>query len=181
LVAFGLWPALVLAANAIAPLLGEAVPNAPVLPSRPWLPLVVESYLWFALYGGPLNEEPGWRGFALPRLQQRHSPLVASLFVGAVWGLWHLPLHLMGIYPGGAWGAVIRVQELPRAVVFTWLYNRTGGSLLIAVLFHATINTTSLFLPRAYLTTFGLLTLLAAGLILAGHMWGVIAAPKEGG
>jgi membrane protease YdiL (CAAX protease family) len=171
LVAFGLWPALMLAANAIAPLLGEAVPGAPVVPNRPWLPLVVESYLCFALYGGPLNEEPGWRGFALPRLQQRHSPLVASLIVGVVWGLWHVPLHLMGLYPGGAWGSLIRIQELPRAVVFTWLYNRTGSSLLIAVPFHAAVNTTSLFLPRAYLTTFGLLVLLAAGLVLAGRMW----------
>jgi membrane protease YdiL (CAAX protease family) len=84
LMAFGLWPALVLAANTVAPVLGEAVPRAPVVPDRPWLLLLVESYLWFALYGGPLNEEPGWRGFALPRLQQRHSPLVASLVIGTM-------------------------------------------------------------------------------------------------
>lgn len=181
LLALGLWPALVLAANTLAPLLGEAVPRTLIVPNGPWLVLEVESYLWFALYGGPLNEEPGWRGFALPRLQQRHSPLVASLVVGALWGLWHLPMHLMGLYPGGAWGALIRVQELPRAVLFTWLYNQTGGSLLIVVLFHAAVNTTSLFLPRAYLTTFGLLTLLAAGLVVAGRMWQVRPSPEQKG
>jgi hypothetical protein len=88
-------------------------------------------------------------------------------------------MHLMGLYPGGTWGAIIRIQELPRAVLFTWLYNRTGGSLLVAVLFHAAVNTTSLFLPRAYMTTFGLVTLLAGSLILAERMWRASPASQQ--
>jgi membrane protease YdiL (CAAX protease family) len=49
------------------------------------------------LYGGPLGEEIGWRGWAVPALQQRFSPLLTSLFVGLLWGIWHLPLHLRGV------------------------------------------------------------------------------------
>lgn len=171
LIALGLWPFILLAGNALANALNMTISLAPTWPNHPVSLVISESFIWYFLFGGPLNEEPGWRGFALPRLQRRFSPLVASLILGILWGLWHVPLHLMGVYYGGAWGAIIRIQELPRAVLFTWLYNRTKSSLLIALLFHAAINTTSLFLPRSFVFTLVICTLVAAIVVIAEKMW----------
>jgi len=87
-------------------------------------------------------EEIGWRGFALPRLQATYTSLMAALIVGVGWAIWHLPLswiqgHPFGREPLLAWALGI----LAESVLYAWLYNRTGGSLLIVALFHAAINT----------------------------------------
>jgi membrane protease YdiL (CAAX protease family) len=172
ILALGLWPALVVAANALATTLGLDVPVTPYHPTIiPIIPLIVESFFWYLLFGGPLNEEVGWRAFGLTRLQRRFSPLIASVIVGALWGLWHLPLHLMGLYPMGAQGAIIRIFSIPLAIVFTWLFNRTRQSLLLVLLLHASINTTSLFQARNYITSSVLLTLLAVVLVFTDKMW----------
>jgi uncharacterized protein len=91
--------------------------------------------------GSALGEELGWRGFALPRMQARHSALAASLIVGAAWGIYHFPLFLLGsptrplaLFLPFAIGAVIM------SIFYTWMYNGTGGSLLIVVLLHAATN-----------------------------------------
>jgi uncharacterized protein len=106
------------------------------------------TFLATALYGGPMGEEGGWRGFALPRLQKRFDPLVASVIIAALWGLWHIPLHLSGYY-GPVYGNMLNgilqlmLSTFPLAVIFTWLYNRSQGSLLVMVLLHTAINVTS--------------------------------------
>jgi len=171
LLAIGLWPAIVAGGNALAAAVGLGVPNKPWYPSVPLGPLVVESFVWYLLFGGPLNEEAGWRGFAQARLQQRLSPLSAAVIIGALWGLWHVPLHLMGFYPMGAVGAVIRIFSIPLAVVFAWLFNRTGQSLLPVLCLHSARNTTSLFLPRNFVVTELLMLLVAAGVAFAAKMW----------
>jgi len=89
-----------------------------------------------------LWEEVGWRGFALPRLQARHSALISSLIIGVLSGLWHLPLFLdnnnpMSTFPFIAWFIGI----VASSVLYTWLYNNTKGSLLIVSVFHAAGNT----------------------------------------
>src|SRR5215213_6123557 len=91
--------------------------------------------------GSALGEEIGWRGYALPRLQTRMSALSASLILAPIWALWHLPLWLTGapgrtpiIYAGFV------VSAFGLSVLLTWVYNSTGGSLLLVVLLHATIN-----------------------------------------
>jgi membrane protease YdiL (CAAX protease family) len=172
LVAFLLWPALVLTGNALARLLGLDLPGHPYYLTRiPAAILAVESFFWYLFFGGPLNEEAGWRGFAQVRLQRRTSPLIASVIVGAFWGLWHVPVHLLGLYPGGPAGAIIRIFDIPRAVIFTWLFNRTRQSLLPVLILHAVVNTTSLFLPRNYLTSSLLILVLAIVLALLDKMW----------
>lgn len=91
--------------------------------------------------GSALGEELGWRGFALPRLQARHSALKASLIIGIPWGCWHLPLWLTGSesHPINYFPAFV-LAVVATSVILTWLYNSTGGSLLIVVLYHAAIN-----------------------------------------
>ena len=98
--------------------------------------------LAFSIFpGSALGEELGWRGLALPHLQARHSALAASLIVGGLWGFWHLPLYLLGLEtrPLGIFPAFV-VSVVAASVICTWMYNGTGGSLLIVVLFHATAN-----------------------------------------
>lgn len=174
IVALALWPALIVAGNALASILGMAVPAAPTH-QYPLMLLIVDAFVWFFLFGGPLGEEAGWRGFALARLQRRLSPLTASVIVGAIWGLWHVPLHFLGAYPMGAIGAIIRIFDIPRAILFTWVYNRSGKSLLIVMLFHAATNTTVLFMGRNYITLSLLSTLLAICVVFLDKMW---RAPK---
>src|ERR671920_1528169 len=91
--------------------------------------------------GSALGEEIGWRGYVLPRLQSRMSALSASLLIAPIWGLWHLPLWLTGDpvkTPTFFVPFVVGVFAL--SVITTWVYNSTGGSLLMVVLLHATSN-----------------------------------------
>jgi len=91
--------------------------------------------------GSAVGEEVGWRGFALPRMQARHSALKASLVLGILWGSWHLPLWLTGTagHPISLFVPFV-LAVIATSVICTWLYNNTGGSLLIIVLYHAAIN-----------------------------------------
>ncbi len=98
--------------------------------------------LAFSIFpGSALGEEIGWRGYALPRLQAGRSALSASLMLGVVWGFYHLPLYFTGqasrplsIFP------LFVVSTIAVSVIITWMYNGTGGSLLLVVLLHATFN-----------------------------------------
>lgn len=94
----------------------------------------------FFVGGG--NEELGWRGFALPRLQRQYSALVASLVIGVGWFAWHLPLFVVG---GSSQAGVpvlyYGLAVIALSVVFTWLYNETGGSVLLTMALHASVNT----------------------------------------
>lgn len=91
--------------------------------------------------GSALGEEIGWRGYALPRLQAGRSALSASLILAPIWALWHLPLWLTG-EPGRTptFYLPFFASALAFSVILTWVYNSTGGSLLMVVLLHATAN-----------------------------------------
>jgi membrane protease YdiL (CAAX protease family) len=91
--------------------------------------------------GSAVGEEIGWRGYALPRLQARRTALTASLVIGSLHGLWHLPLWLSGQHehPLSVYPAFL-IQAVALAVIYTWLYNSTKGSLLLVVLFHMATN-----------------------------------------
>jgi membrane protease YdiL (CAAX protease family) len=103
-----------------------------------YLPLIV----FGALLGGPLGEEPGWRGFALPRMQKRLGPVPASLLLGALWGGWHLVGFLggwLGAFTVPAFVGVI-LSGMAFSVIVTWVFNHTRGSILIAILLHGASN-----------------------------------------
>jgi membrane protease YdiL (CAAX protease family) len=89
------------------------------------------------LLRGPLGEELGLRGFALPRLQARTDPVHASLVIGVLWGLWHLPV-LVGREPLIV--VVFLLLTVGLSFVFTWLFNGSGGSLVPVLLFHTFQN-----------------------------------------
>jgi len=87
-------------------------------------------------------EEVGWRGFALPRFQERLSDLATALLMGVLWMLWHVPLLLNPASPmsGLPWYAEL-LFSLALSVIYIWLYNHTRRSLLLVTLFHAMSNT----------------------------------------
>jgi uncharacterized protein len=108
------------------------------------LVLMVASYPLTFFFGGPLNEEPGWRGFATPRIQQRFSPLVTGLIIGLIWSAWHFPLHVTVFYGDGLAGFLFRfLYNVPFGILFTWLYNRSKGNLFACILLHTSINSAS--------------------------------------
>jgi uncharacterized protein len=117
-----------------------------------WSSLI--SLLVLSLLVAGLGEELGWRGFALPRLQARQQAFAASLLLGVLWGLWHLPLLIAtGLVPLTSLGILnfllFDLTITAIAVLFTWVYNNTNGSLLLMVLFHtvATATTDAFLLP----------------------------------
>ena len=92
--------------------------------------------LWIFTYG--IGEEVGWRGYALPRLQEKMSALNATLVLGVLWALWHLPIFFYLFDPAIAIGWFFGLMS--GAILFTWLYNSTDGSLLAVALWHGTFN-----------------------------------------
>ncbi|HUY99067.1 MAG TPA: CPBP family intramembrane glutamic endopeptidase [Thermomicrobiaceae bacterium] len=100
--------------------------------------------------GGPLQQELGWRGYALPRLQARWSALGSSLILGVVWSLWQLPLCWLPGTPQHAlvgsdrlaplWALGIGGYTVLLSVVITWAFNSTGGSTLLAILLRTGTN-----------------------------------------
>ena len=94
------------------------------------------------------GEEVGWRGYAFPRLAQRFGLAGASILLGVIWGLWHLPQFF--IRDGGSYGQsfpVFVLTVIPLSVAIAWLYTRTNGSLLLPMLLHSAVNNTTDFVP----------------------------------
>ena len=103
---------------------------------------LISVFLYNLIFFG-LGEEVGWRGFALPRFQNRINAFTASIAITVLWALWHLPLFLyrpgyttMG--PAEISGWVLSL--LTGSILLTWLYNSSRGSILICALFHSTID-----------------------------------------
>jgi membrane protease YdiL (CAAX protease family) len=152
------WYLLVLAGYPVVFLLGlralAGVDGAGSLVAQ-W-PLLATSYLPNILLGlllPSLGEETGWRGFALPRLQWRYGPLWGSLILGALHGVWHLPAYFVpgAILPSAFDPTVFVANTLAivaSTIVWTWLFNHAGGSVLFAMLIHATSNATSALIPQ---------------------------------
>jgi uncharacterized protein len=104
------------------------------------------SFVLIAILGGPLLEEPGWRGFALPRLQLLHGPFLGTLILGLLWALWHLPEFMVPSWAAQSGGsdffAIVKfvLIAISFAIVITWVFNNTRGSVFIAILVHASID-----------------------------------------
>ena len=114
----------------------------------PWL-----SQFFYVFLHGPLGEEPGWRGFALPRLQRMHGPLGASLILGPLWALWHLPFFWVPAWnfpPTLANILLFVIASIPVTIVMTWVFNNTKGSVLMAILGHWSFDMTFVILNMLF-------------------------------
>jgi uncharacterized protein len=140
--AIGLPFATQLVSALLNPLFGSAAPawgNIP--PLAEILPMVA----LFTVFSGPLGEEIGWRGFALPKLLETHSAAVASLILGTVWAVWHLPLILVGDFT--THGSIMPVIA---AFVFTWVSQNSKNSVLLAILMHASYQNSVRYLGKVF-------------------------------
>jgi membrane protease YdiL (CAAX protease family) len=97
------------------------------------------------LIGGPLGEEPGWRGFALPRLEVLLGPFRASLLLGVLWATWHLPLFLTKAWTSSSFPDYLLIVT-GLSFAMTFLFNLSGGSVVATISGHAFFNTVSRWL-----------------------------------
>jgi membrane protease YdiL (CAAX protease family) len=124
-----------------------------------------------------LTEEAMWRGFALPRIQSWLAPGPASLVVGVLWALWHLPLFaIAGSFQAGLPLAGFFVLTVATAIILGWLYERTGGSVPVCAVYHGIVDVT--FASTGVLTaapaTFW--TVVALQVAVAGLLWWRVAS-----
>ena len=142
-----------------------------------------------SLLGGG-QEEPGWRGFALPRMLEQWGPVEASVRLGVVWAVWHLPLFVLVSDYDNAGTEVLSVVgmffvfllglTIGFSILQTWLYHRSGGSIFLAVLAHGAVNASTNFLPTTWLPTaaaFAAIGLLSIVVVVATH--GRLGAPES--
>jgi uncharacterized protein len=186
-VALLITPALLLASALVGRSLGlpvahpEAGLTAGHFAAAQWTGLAAIRFFHYVLFTA-VFEEPGWRGFLLPRLQSRHSPLMASVLVWLPWAVWHLPLDLTR--PGG-WSLRIFIQQrvvvlLIFSIVITWLYNRSRGGLLSAVVFHGATGSFLYVLPSSAPAMVPLAVVLMVVAVIAGRMWRRPSKTPEG-
>lgn len=109
--------------------------------------LSIPTILLTGLYAGPLGEELGWRGFLLPEFQKKYSNLKSAIIIGFIWFVWHIPLWWapFGTLVSGEPISIIPViayfiMLICLSIIITWLVINTQGSVLIAILFHLSIN-----------------------------------------
>ena len=173
----GLSPLLFLGvAVPVSLLVGGALPRIGDFGLFSGLPAVGVLWVSLLLILGAFGEEIGWRGFALPSLQRRFGPLVASLILGGLWALWHLPLFFV-ITSYRAFGVpqiIGLVFALTcGAIVFTWIYNRTGGSILLVAVWHGLFNViTGTAAGTGMVAVIVSIIVMAQALLLVGlHLW----------
>jgi len=143
--------------------------------------MVAFVFVYQFIYSNCLGEEVGWRGFALPRLQTRYSPLVASIIIGFFWALWHLPWWRaeLGSFTSKYW-LFVSGTTFASSFILTWLYNRTGGSILAVGLMHVSSNL-SVKLVRFTWIWLLLMMLVALIVIVADKMWQKLPSDNDGG
>ena len=126
--------------------LGGPAPSASLFAVNELL-LLIPSLIITTLIAGPFTEEPAWRGFFLPRLQEKYSPLVASLIIGVIWWSWHLPLMISD--PTGQRPPLqFLALTMAFSILYTWIYNQAAKSLCLIALLHGVTNTFAGFLFR---------------------------------
>jgi membrane protease YdiL (CAAX protease family) len=136
--------------------------------------LVTVKFLYQLFFFNAIGEEVGWRGFALPRLQARTSPLMAASFIAIFHALWHFFLWQAEGNPVLTWQYWIEryIVTIMFSLIIVWMYNRAKGSILVAGIAHAATNTVEAFFPNLdFLVSIVILALVLLILIMAYRMW----------
>lgn len=158
----------------LASLLGLPVEYPPVwqYPLPKVILLFLLAFSLTALARGGM-EEPGWRGLLQPAMQQKFSPLLASIIVSLFWSLWHLPLFLNGFYSedilAGMFGGGI--YRILLAIILTWFLNKTGGSLFLMIFLHTSFNMMVNYIPFSDTVLVVLLLIVVIVMVITGKMW----------
>lgn len=143
----------------------------------PWWAIPVALPVFAVLLGG--QEEPGWRGFALPRLQQRFSAWSASLIVGAAWAIWHVPMFVFDVVEDVPY-LFYALVTVGLSVIYTWLFNSSGGAVTIAMLFHGAWNLSGLWLPSGTFAWATMAVVVWAGAVLLLLVYGAEGLARGG-
>jgi membrane protease YdiL (CAAX protease family) len=161
-------------------IVGTGITNA--LQGNPWLPqmnqlpglsfTLLVTFLFVIFFAGGINEESGWRGFAQTRLQAKFSPLVMAFIMWFCMVIWHIPNDLLQYQQGGY--LMIRIVLYACiTILFTWTYNRTNGSILAVVIFHASMNSMNPLMGILPITTVGNIMLIGFAILVViwDRMW----------
>jgi membrane protease YdiL (CAAX protease family) len=176
LLAMVFYPALILLSIPVSSLLGRQPIAAHQLPETglALIGLIALQFFYQFLFFNATGEEVGWRGFALPRLQARTSPVIASLILACFWVPWHFFLWQSQGQAVTTWsfwisnGALIILSS----IITAWFYNHSKGSILVAGIVHAAENTTArLLLVQDWYVYLGLKMVVALVIILVDQMW----------
>ena len=154
---------------AIARLMGDQISFRDLSSANYFLlPLIM--FLDGIMTSGGINEESGWRGFLLPHLQKKHSVLVAAIIVWFFWALWHIPYDIFLATPLQQILLNRIVFNLLASLLFAWVYNRSNGSIMVAGIIHASMNTAGTFLPVSLYFLVPLVIFVAL-IIIYDRMW----------
>jgi len=147
---------------------------------------LVPDFIFLTIAAG-IGEEFGWRGFLLPRLQTRHNALVSGLIVGVAWATWHIPMFFIegtSQYEQGMQSGLLpvilgySVFVIANSVQFTWLFNNTRGSVLLAAVFHGASNAWAKYLGMGNSPFGGILILMALSVLITAIIV-VMAGAKD--
>ena len=141
---------------------------------------IIISFLYGFFYAGGINEEVGWTGFALPRLQKQFNPFITSIILWFFWILWHIPLQITGFWNPET-SAFLRaiLGTFFARFILTWLFNKTNGGIIAPMILHVSANVSFMVLPNTY-TAMILEALLAALIIFISKMWKKLPVTHEG-
>jgi membrane protease YdiL (CAAX protease family) len=140
------FPILIGGALALSVLFGNPAPDFAALAEPIGLPVAL---VWIFFFGGPLQEEFGWRGYAFEHLRSKYEALTAAIVVGLMWGLWHLPLFFVPradtYYNRPFWGLMLTTTLV--GIILAWFYANTKGSVFAAMVGHAMFNWSNFVFP----------------------------------
>ncbi|HTO14470.1 MAG TPA: CPBP family intramembrane glutamic endopeptidase [Edaphocola sp.] len=133
---------------------------------------VIPGFLLIVFIAGG-TEEFGWRGFLLKELQKKYNPLIATLFIGFFWSLWHLPMYFNGVYSTEGFSAYLPsfIHTFQISLLFTWLYNKSGYSILAVMILHAMNNTVGSIFGASYIPAMIIAVLFMIIIIIDNKMW----------